>query len=148
MYIEAKPSSNNENIYGYRVSLDYIHNHSLPTLVHGDLKPSNVVLDDDTVAHVGDFGLARFLCTTSYQSISTGVRGTIGYVSPEYGVGCEMTSSGDVYSFGILVLEVMTRKRPTDNIFKEGLSLLKFASMALRDNNVTDIIDVNIINVY
>ncbi|KAL8241364.1 hypothetical protein R6Q59_014719 [Mikania micrantha] len=129
-------------------ALVYIHNYSLPSLVHGDLKPSNVLLDDDMVAHVGDFGLARFLGTTSYQSSSTGIRGTIGYVAPEYGAGSEMTSSGDVYSFGILVLEVMTGKMPTDEIFKEGLSLHKCASMALQDNIVTDIIDVNMINVY
>ncbi|KAL8241392.1 hypothetical protein R6Q59_014747 [Mikania micrantha] len=63
-------------------ALDYIHNLSLPTLVHGDLKPSNVLLDDDMVAHVGDFGLACFLGTTSYHSSSTGIRGTIGYVAP------------------------------------------------------------------
>ncbi|KAL8241360.1 hypothetical protein R6Q59_014715 [Mikania micrantha] len=129
-------------------ALDYIHNHSLPSLVHGDLKPSNVLLDDDMVAHVGDFGLARFIETTSFQNSSTGIRGTIGYAAPEYGVGSEMTSKGDVYSFGILVLEVMTGKKPTDEIFKEGLSLHKCASMALQDNNLTDIIDVNLINVH
>ncbi|KAL8241390.1 hypothetical protein R6Q59_014745 [Mikania micrantha] len=129
-------------------ALDYIHNHSLPTLVHGDLKPSNVLLDDDMVAHVGDFGLARFLGTTSFQNSSTGITGTIGYVAPEYGVGSEMTSNGDVYSFGILVLEVMIEKKPTDEIFEEGLSLHKCASMALQDNIVTDIINVNLINVH
>ncbi|KAL8241393.1 hypothetical protein R6Q59_014747 [Mikania micrantha] len=129
-------------------ALDYIHNHSLPTLVHGDLKPSNVLLDDDMVAHVGDFGLARFLGTTSFQNNSTGIRGTIGYVAPEYGLGSEMSSGGDVYSFGILVLEGITGKNPTDDIFNEDFCLHKFASMALRDNTVTDIIDVNLINEY
>ncbi|KAL8241355.1 hypothetical protein R6Q59_014710 [Mikania micrantha] len=129
-------------------ALDYIHNHSLPTLVHGDLKPSNVLLDDDMVAHVGDFGLARFLGTTSFQNNSTGIRGTIGYVAPEYGLGSEMSSGGDVYSFGILVLEGITGKNPTDDIFNEDLCLHKFASMALQDNTVTDIIDVNLINEY
>ncbi|KAK1431379.1 hypothetical protein QVD17_07836 [Tagetes erecta] len=54
-----------------------------------------------------------------------------------------MTSAGDVYSFGILLLEVMTGKSPTDNIFNEGFSLHKFASMALPDK-VIDVIDVNI----
>uniref|UniRef100_A0A251UW39 non-specific serine/threonine protein kinase n=1 Tax=Helianthus annuus TaxID=4232 RepID=A0A251UW39_HELAN len=127
-------------------ALDYIHNHCLPTIIHGDLKPSNILLDNDMVAHVGDFGLARFL-GTSYQNNSTGIRGTMGYIAPEYGLGSEMTSNGDIYSFGILVLEAMTGKHPTDDIFNEDLSLHKFASMALLDN-VIDIIDVTILNLY
>ncbi|GKA62255.1 leucine-rich repeat protein [Tanacetum coccineum] len=74
------------------------------------------------------------------QNSSTGVKGTIGYAPPEYGIGSEMTSIGDVYSFGILVLEVMTGKNPTDGMFNEGLSLHKFAYMALPDH-VIDVID-------
>ncbi|KAJ0564173.1 putative protein kinase RLK-Pelle-LRR-XII-1 family [Helianthus annuus] len=128
-------------------ALDYLHNHCAPIVVHGDLKPSNILLDDEMVAHVGDFGLARFLGTTSYQNSSTGIRGTIGYAAPEYGLGSEMTTNGDVYSFGMLLLEVMTRKKPTDDIFNEGYSLHKFASMALPDH-VTDVIDLNILNIY
>ncbi|KAJ0595857.1 putative protein kinase RLK-Pelle-LRR-XII-1 family [Helianthus annuus] len=127
-------------------ALDYIHNHCLPTIIHGDLKPSNILLDNDMVAHVGDFGLARFL-GTSYKNNSTGIRGTVGYIAPEYGLESEMTSNGDIYSFGILVLEAMTGKHPTDDIFNEDLCLHKFASMALLDN-VIDIIDVNILNLY
>ncbi|XP_076895984.1 putative receptor-like protein kinase At3g47110 [Bidens hawaiensis] len=128
-------------------ALDYIHNHCLPPVVHGDLKPSNILLDDDMVAHVGDFGLARFLGTTSHQNNSTGIRGTIGYAAPEYGLGSEMTCTGDIYSFGILVLEVMTGKKPTNDIFNEGLNIHKFASMALQDR-VTNVINVSILNVY
>nr|GFC86035.1 receptor kinase-like protein Xa21 [Tanacetum cinerariifolium] len=60
-------------------ALDYLHNHCIPAIVHGDLKPSNILLDDDMVAHVGDFGLARFLGTDSNQNSSTSVKGTIGY---------------------------------------------------------------------
>nr|GEV38525.1 receptor kinase-like protein Xa21 [Tanacetum cinerariifolium] len=87
-------------------ALDYLHSHIPTTVIHGDLKPSNILLDDDMVAHVGDFGLARFLEADLYQNSSTGIRGTIGYMPP--GIGGDMTSSGDVYSFGILLLEVMT----------------------------------------
>ncbi|GKD01513.1 kinase-like domain-containing protein [Tanacetum coccineum] len=121
-------------------ALDYLHNRCQTTIVHGDLKPSNILLDDDMVAHVGDFGLARLLGTDLNQNSSTGVKGTIGYAPPEYGIGSEMTCSGDVYSFGILLLELMTGKKPTDDMFIEGLSIHKFASMALPDH-VLDVID-------
>ncbi|GKD62972.1 receptor kinase-like protein Xa21, partial [Tanacetum coccineum] len=125
---------------------DWLHSRST-TVVHGDLKPSNILLDDDMVAHVGDFGLARFLGADSYQNSSTGIRGTIGYMSPEYGLGGDMTSSGDVYSFGILLLEVMTGKKPTDDMFNEDLTLHKFASVALLDH-VNDGIDYMLANVF
>ncbi|GJU62966.1 kinase-like domain-containing protein, partial [Tanacetum coccineum] len=121
-------------------ALDYLHNRCQSTIFHGDLKPSNILLDDDMVAHVGDFGLARLLGAHLNQNSLTGVKGTIGYAPPEYGIGSEMKSSGDVYSFGILLLELMTGKKPTDDMFNEGLSIYKFASMALPDH-VIDVID-------
>ncbi|GKE38361.1 kinase-like domain-containing protein [Tanacetum coccineum] len=119
--------------------LDYPHIRCQTTIVHSDLKPSNILLDDDMVAHVGDFGLARLLGTDLNQNSSTGVKGTIGY-APLVWYRSEMTSSGDVYNFGILLLEVMTGKKPTDGMFNEGLSLHKFAYMALPDHAV-DVID-------
>ncbi|PWA77178.1 protein kinase-like domain-containing protein [Artemisia annua] len=122
------------------IALDYLHNRCQTTIIHGDLKPSNILLDDDMVAHVGDFGLARLLGTDLNQNSSSGFKGTIGYAPPEYGIGSEMTSCGDVYSFGILLLEVMTGKKPTNSMFIEGLSLHKFAYMALPDH-VVDVID-------
>nr|GEV93577.1 protein kinase-like domain-containing protein [Tanacetum cinerariifolium] len=72
------------------------------------------------------------------QNSSSAIKGTIGYAPPEYGIGSEMTSCGDVYSFGILLLEVMTGKKPTHDMFNDGLSLHKFAYMALPD----DVVDV------
>ncbi|XP_071738527.1 LRR receptor-like serine/threonine-protein kinase EFR [Rutidosis leptorrhynchoides] len=122
-------------------ALDYLHNFCVPAIIHCDLKPSNILLDDDMLAHVGDFGLARFLGTDSYLNSSSVVKGTIGYAPPEYGLGSEMSSSGDIYSFGILLLEVMTGKNPTHDIFNEGLSLHKFVSIALVNHAVTDVTD-------
>ncbi|XP_071734452.1 receptor kinase-like protein Xa21 [Rutidosis leptorrhynchoides] len=124
-------------------ALDYLHNCCVTTIVHCDLKPSNILLDDDMVAHVGDFGLAQFLGTMSDLNSSSGLKGTIGYAPPEYGLGNVMTSSGDVYSFGILLLEVMTGKNPTHNMFNEGHSLYKLVSMTLVDHavTVTDVVD-------
>ncbi|GJR88994.1 leucine-rich repeat protein [Tanacetum coccineum] len=126
-------------------ALDYLHNCCQTTIVHGDLKPSNILLDDYMVAHVGDFGLARLLGTDLNQNNSSRFKGTIGYAPPgKYGMGSQMASSGDVYSFGILLLELMTGKKPTDDMFNEGLSIHKFASKALPDH-VVDVIDVDAI---
>ncbi|GJS89023.1 kinase-like domain-containing protein [Tanacetum coccineum] len=127
-----------KNLTDVATALDYLHNCCETTIVHGDLKPSNILLDIDLVAHVGDFGLARLLGTDLNQNSSSAVKGTIGYAPPEYGIGSEMTSCGDVYSFGILLLEVMTGKKPTHDMFNDGLSLHKYAYMALPD----DVVDV------
>ncbi|CAL9002470.1 unnamed protein product [Prunus brigantina] len=127
-------------------ALDHLHHHCETTIVHCDLKPSNVLLGDDMVAHVGDFGLARFLFEASdsssqSQTISAaGLRGSIGYIPPEYGMGGQVSILGDIYSFGILLLEMFAGKRPTDDMFTEGLSIHQFAAMAMPDHAM-DVID-------
>ncbi|XP_021739689.1 probable LRR receptor-like serine/threonine-protein kinase At3g47570 [Chenopodium quinoa] len=128
-------------------ALNYLHHGCENSIVHRDLKPSNVLLDNDMVAHVGDFGLARFLPQSSYpnQSSSAGVKGTIGYAAPEYGLGADASTAGDVYSFGILLLEMMTGKRPTDEAFIEGLNLHTYVKIALPDN-VMQIVDPSLLD--
>ena len=67
-------------------AVEYLHRHCEPPMVHGDLKPCNVLLDHDMVAHVGDFGLSKFLYDLPHahetQSSSIGIRGTVGYIAP------------------------------------------------------------------
>ncbi|XP_026442138.1 probable LRR receptor-like serine/threonine-protein kinase At3g47570 [Papaver somniferum] len=130
-------------------ALDYLHRQCQTPIVHCDLKPSNVLLDDDMTAHIGDFGLAKFLgeviihveSQSHTSNPSVGIRGTVGYAAPEYGMGTEISKNGDIYSFGILLLELFTGRRPTDNMFKDGLSLHSFAATSLLTDRVMQIVD-------
>ncbi|XP_050156823.1 probable LRR receptor-like serine/threonine-protein kinase At3g47570 [Malus sylvestris] len=117
-------------------ALNYLHNHSHMPIVHCDLKPSNVLLEGDMTARVADFGLARYLpdasCSLpSHRSTANVINGSIGYIAPEYGMGNEVSTYGDVYSYGILLLEMLTGKRPTDEMFKDDLNLHNFVRTAL-----------------
>nr|XP_043633400.1 probable LRR receptor-like serine/threonine-protein kinase At3g47570 [Erigeron canadensis] len=114
-------------------AMHYLHEECEVPIIHCDLKPSNILLDSDMVAHIGDFGLAKFLPIKPHESSTVGLRGTIGYAPPEYGLGGEMTKEGDIYSFGILLLEMITGKRPTNNLFQDGLNLHGYVAMALPD---------------
>lgn len=127
------------------LALHYLHNECQTPIVQCDLKPSNVLLDNDLTAHVSDFRLARLLSksrsdVTSRQFSSIGVKGPTGYAAIEYGLGEEVSTRGDTYSFGILLLEMFTGRRPTDELFKDDLNLHNFAKMAL-PGRVMEIVD-------
>ncbi|KAG7559992.1 Leucine rich repeat 4 [Arabidopsis thaliana x Arabidopsis arenosa] len=131
--------------------LDYLHVHSHEPIAHCDLKPSNVLLDDDLTAHVSDFGLARLLLKFDQKSFfnqlsSAGVRGTIGYAAPEYGTGGHPSIHGDVYSFGVLLLEMFTGKRPTNELFGGNFTLHRYTKSALPER-VLDIADESILHI-
>ncbi|KAG0474014.1 hypothetical protein HPP92_015871 [Vanilla planifolia] len=118
----------------------YLHHYSPVRVVHCDLKPSNVLLDRDMTAVVADFGIARLMKEGGSGEKEEGsgdtprlasggfstaglLHGSVGYTAPEYGLGGQPSTQGDVYSFGVLLLEIITEKRPTNIIFHEGLTL-------------------------
>ncbi|GER27556.1 leucine-rich receptor-like protein kinase family protein [Striga asiatica] len=117
------------------LALEYLHRgHTFP-VVHCDVKPSNVLLDEDMTAHLGDFGISKLL-DEGETMVVTKTLATIGYAAPEYGSEGKVSTSGDVYSYGILLLEMFTGKRPTDEIFGAEISLREWVSRALMHGNL------------
>ncbi|KAM7514961.1 hypothetical protein LguiA_004544 [Lonicera macranthoides] len=117
-------------------AVNYLHYDCEAQIIHCNLKPSNVLLGNEMIGHLGDLGLAQLFPREperfpANQASSLGIRGTVGYAAPEYGLGSELSAYGDVYSFGILLLEMVTGKRPTDEMFKDSLNLHEFSKMAL-----------------
>ncbi|XP_039170410.1 putative receptor-like protein kinase At3g47110 [Eucalyptus grandis] len=133
-------------------AIEYLHKDCSPKVVHGDLKPSNILLDNEMMGRVGDFGLAKInsAATTEAMDIdhcssSVAVRGSIGYVPPEYGMGDMVSTQGDMYSYGILLLEMFTGRRPIEEAFKDHLNLHTFVKVALPDQ-VMEVVDSIILN--
>eukprot|EP01018_Ginkgo_biloba_P027963 Gb_07415 [translate_table: standard] len=120
--------------------IEYLHYDSSVQVVHCDIKPANVLLDEDMTARVTDFGIARLACSNSMHSLSSTLtlKGSVGYIAPEYGVGGEVSAKGDVYSYGVLLLEMFTRKRPINEMFEGDLNLHKWVRSAF-PNRVTEI---------
>ncbi|KAL8534226.1 hypothetical protein ACS0TY_010288 [Phlomoides rotata] len=104
-------------ILGTAEGLAFLHEKSNPRIIHRDIKLSNVLLDEDFTAKIADFGLARMF-PENQSHISTAVAGTIGYMAPEYIVRGKLTEKVDVYSFGVLVMEVATGMR--NNAFSQN----------------------------
>ncbi|PHT61772.1 hypothetical protein T459_34376 [Capsicum annuum] len=126
-------------------ALHYLHHDCQTPMIHCDIKPQNILLDEDLTAHLGDFGLVRLVAEFSngqdlHQFSSLGVMGTIGYAAPEYGMGSKVSILGDMYSFGILILEIFTGRRPTDTFFQASSGLHHFAETALTEK-VMEILD-------
>ncbi|KAL3641347.1 hypothetical protein CASFOL_016315 [Castilleja foliolosa] len=125
-------------------ALEYLHHgHTFP-VVHCDIKPSNVLLDEEMVAHLGDFGISK-LFENGETMVQTKTLATIGYAAPEYGLEGKVSTSGDVYSYGIFLLELLTRKKPTDNMFNEEMSLKDWVYKSLQENAVTEVVALGLL---
>ena len=94
--------------------LEYLHEQVSPPVIHRDFKSSNILLDRNFHAKVSDFGLAKVGSDKAGGHVSTRVLGTQGYVAPEYALTGHLTTKSDVYSYGIVLLELLTGRVPVD----------------------------------
>ncbi|CAI9093627.1 OLC1v1029176C2 [Oldenlandia corymbosa var. corymbosa] len=120
-------------------ALQYLHQEYLTPVIHCDLKPSNILLDENLVGHVSDFGITKFL-RMDESSALTKTLATIGYIAPEYGREGLVSKACDVFSYGILLMEVFTAKRPNDESFGENLSLKSWVRDSMSDS-IVEVID-------
>ncbi|XP_072983347.1 uncharacterized protein [Typha latifolia] len=121
-------------------ALEHLHHHHHQVVLHCDIKPSNVLLDEDMNAHLGDFGIAKLLNSDTKSMVSASAAGTVGYMPPEYGYMGRVSRRGDVYSYGMLMLETFTRKKPTDAMFGGEWSLRQWVFDAC-PNTLTNVLD-------
>ncbi|XVE50123.1 hypothetical protein DITRI_Ditri01bG0136500 [Diplodiscus trichospermus] len=118
-------------------ALEYLHvGHPEPIY----LKPSNILLDEDMVAHVGDFGMAKLLGEGDLM-VQTMTLATIGYMAPEFGSAGIVSIKCDVYSYGILLIETFTKRKPTDEIFNEAITIRHWVKSSLSKGVMVDIAD-------
>ncbi|TYK01856.1 LRR receptor-like serine/threonine-protein kinase FEI 1 isoform X2 [Cucumis melo var. makuwa] len=129
-------------IMGAAKGLAYLHHDCSPRIIHRDIKSSNILLDANLEARVSDFGLAKLL-EDEESHITTIVAGTFGYLAPEYMQSGRATEKTDVYSFGVLILEVLSGKRPTDASFIEkGLNIVGWLNFLVTENRQREIVDL------
>ncbi|XP_021813163.1 receptor kinase-like protein Xa21 [Prunus avium] len=126
-------------------ALEYLHHGYSVPIVHCDMKPSNILLDDDMVAYVADFGIAKLLGVGD-SITQTMTLATIGYMAPEYGMDGIVSTRGDVYSFGVVLMETFTRRKPTDEMFVGKMSLKQWiANSLLPDATIDEVVDANLL---
>ncbi|XP_020977620.1 proline-rich receptor-like protein kinase PERK3 isoform X1 [Arachis ipaensis] len=140
---------------GAAKGIAYLHEECYPKIIHRDIKAANILLDFNFQAKVADFGLAKF-CPDMNTHVSTRVMGTLGYVAPEYASSGNLTEKADVFSFGVMLLELITGRRPIidshhtfmEKWFREFSQAMPLLTKVLKENNFEVVADQKLQNQY
>ncbi|KAG8366448.1 hypothetical protein BUALT_Bualt17G0080800 [Buddleja alternifolia] len=122
-------------------ALSYLHDQCNPRVLHRDIKPSNILLDNECNAYLSDFGLSKILASSETHA-TTRVAGTYGYIAPEYALTGRVSDKADVYSYGVVLLELMSDKRALDPSFyshEDGFNIVSWACMLMKQGQVKDV---------
>uniref|UniRef100_A0A8I6Y808 Protein kinase domain-containing protein n=3 Tax=Hordeum vulgare subsp. vulgare TaxID=112509 RepID=A0A8I6Y808_HORVV len=126
-------------------SLAHLHSTALVPIIHRDVKPANILLDDTLTAKVADFGASSYI-SLDKSGLTTMVQGTLGYLDPMYMHTWRLTEKSDVYSFGVMLIELMTRKKPFTYMAPEGNGLVAHFSTLYTEGNISQILDPQVMS--
>lgn len=131
---------------GVANGLAYLHHDCQPRIIHRDVKSTNILLDSEYQARVADFGFAKILqaCPRGHES-SLGIAGTHGYIAPEYAYSTKVSEKSDIYSFGVVMLELITGRRPVEAEFGENKDIVYWISRkVVRREDAFEVLDCRI----
>nr|XP_048319297.1 receptor-like protein kinase isoform X2 [Ziziphus jujuba var. spinosa] len=127
--------------------LAYLHFDCDPAILHRDIKPTNILLDSEMEPYIADFGIAKFLDQSSASTSSTSVVGTLGYIAPENAFTTKRSQESDVYSYGVVLLELITRKKALDPLFREETDIVGWVrSIWSNGEEIDKIVDPSILD--
>lgn len=134
---------------GVAEALEYLHNRDAQSVIHRDVKSSNILLSDDFEPQLSDFGLAKWASTTSTHITCTDVAGTFGYLAPEYFMYGKVNDKIDVYAFGVVLLELLSGRKPISNDSPKGQeSLVMWAKPILNSGKFAQLLDPSLSGKY
>ncbi|KAK3417067.1 hypothetical protein EUGRSUZ_H02824 [Eucalyptus grandis] len=125
------------------LALAYMHSCAEPPIIHGDIKSVNILLDQNHSVKVSDFGTSVLISPEHGHIIATEIRGTLGYIDPEYLTTGMLTIKSDVYSFGAVVVELLTGKKPASFITKSGesINIIHYFISSVKDKKLSNVIN-------